>query len=188
MKYCKNSAILSSVLVTVVFPSLIKAQSAAAPSTPGPPTQNVKVVNSPSDAVPVTGAINVGNVVKVKPDIPAGAFSVVIGVGFEVVSGPDPQGTNYAITSVTFANSSDVSTFAKIVGFWGNTSGNCIFSPTDPPQLLNGPVVTLRAGETVHLAFSQPFVLSARPGAASCLEVTSPKPDSVDATVVGYRF
>src|SRR5262249_61429951 len=129
MKYCKNSAILSSVLVTVVFPSLIKAQSPAAPTAQGPPTQNVKVVNSPSEAVPVTGAINVGNVVKVKPDVPPGAFSIA---GQLLVSGPDPQGTNYAITSLTFANFSGESHSATIQGLCGNTS-DCLSFSGDPP-------------------------------------------------------
>jgi hypothetical protein len=184
MKYRKNFAIFFGVVVTLVYPSLVEAQSASAPSTTGSPAQNVKVVNAPSEAVPVTGAINVGNVVQVKSVIPAGAFSVLLTVG--TVSGPDPEGTNYAITSLTFANPTGTLTVASVNGLWGGTS-DCLSFPGGPPAFSSGPTVVVNAGETVHLAFPQPFVLSARPGAASCLRVSSLN-ESLFSTVVGYRF
>src|SRR5690349_2862046 len=142
MKYYKNFAILFALLVKLVFPSLIAAQSANAPSTTGSPAQNVKVVNAPAEAVPVTGAINVGNVVQVKPVIPAGTFSLFLTVG--LVSGPDPEGTNYAITSITFANPTGASTIASINGLWGGTS-DCLSFPGGPPTLSTGPTVSLNA-------------------------------------------
>ena len=150
MKYHKNSAVLAGVIVTVVFLIISNAQSPAAPSSPQALT--VKVVNSSSEAVPVTGVINVGNVLQVKPVLPAGAFSVVTLRG--VLSGPDPEGTNYAITSITMTNTTADSTGGVISGQWGNTS-DCSSFLGESPKILGGPSVTLRPGETVHLAFPQ---------------------------------
>ena len=182
MKHHKSSAILAGVLVTVVFLILINAQSPAAPS--GPPAQNVRVVNSASEAVPVTGVINVGNVLQVKPVLPAGAFSVVKLRG--VLSGPDPEGTNYAITSITITSSTGDSTSGVLSGQFGTTS-DCSSFLNESPKIIGGPSVTLPPGETVHLTFPQPFIIPAQPGAASCLKADSTG-ELTTFTVVGYRF
>src|SRR4030095_8012742 len=110
MRYIKNSiTAFAVVLITLIFPTSMQAQ------------KDVKVVNSPSEPVPVTGTINVGNTIQIRSVIPAGAFSVVVGNN-SPVSGPDPAGTSYAITSITFANgSSSENAFAGVNSNWGNT-------------------------------------------------------------------
>jgi hypothetical protein len=116
--------------------------------------------------------------------VPSGAFSVVLNdVG--VISGPDPEGTNYAITSVTVANTSSVQTYATLGAIWGATE-DCKFFSSDTTGA-EGPQIVVPAGGTVHLTFPQPFVLSARPGAAACLKTSVGGADA-RFTVVGYRF
>lgn len=52
-----------------------------------------------------------------------------------------------------------------------------------------GPTVTVPAGETVHISFPQPFVLSTESRATtSCLLVTWSGPASLQFAVVGHRF
>ena len=115
-------------------------------------------------------------------DVPKSAFSVAIDQT-HAVSGPDPGGTSYAITSLTVANRSSTSVTAFAFALWSPTTdcGSGILS--------GGPSVVVPAGETVHMSFPQPFVLSALPTATSCLKVSnSGEPVAVDFTVVGYRF
>jgi|SoiMethySBSTD1v2_1073268.scaffolds.fasta_scaffold370919_2 hypothetical protein len=105
----------------------------------------------------------------------------------QVVSGPDPQTTNYAITSFTVTNQSENETATVLIsGSWGSNTTDCVVSPgADVP----GPQVTVRAGETVHLSFPQPFVLSALPGTVSCLRLGNFGSDApLTYMVVGYRF
>lgn len=166
--------------VTLVAPSPTRGQKPAEPVGPAKPVQ---VVNSPSQPMHVTGAVEVGNVVRTRPAVPPGAFSVVTGVG--VVSGADPEGTSYAITSLTVANTSSGPTTAQLGATWGETSDCTSFDSITANAA--GPTVTVPAGETVHLSFPQPFVLPARPGAAACLR-TSLGGGAADVTVVGYRF
>lgn len=170
MGYIKNSLIVfASLLITFVFPISTQAQ------------KEVKVTNTPSEPVPVTGTINVGNMVQFRPVIPPGAFSIF--TDNEKVSGPDPEGTSYAITSLTVADVGHGSAAVIIRGVWGDTSDCISFSSSTATF---GPLVKVPAGGTVHLSFPQPFVLSAKPGAASCLRVEGPV--GIDYTVVGYKF
>jgi len=112
--------------------------------------------------------------------VPKNAFSVVTNPT-QPVSGPDPGGTSYAITSLTVANHGSSSLTAFAFARWSSTTdcGSGIFS--------SGPTVTVPAGETVHMSFPQPFVLSAQLTATSCLLVGH-SGGSADFTVVGYRF
>lgn len=170
MKHIKNSVIaFAALLVTLVFPISTLAQ------------KDVRVVNSPSESVPVTGTINVGNTVQIRPAIPPGAFSIFTDNG--KVSGPDPEGTSYAITSLTVADVGFGAAAVIVRGVWGDTSDCISFSSSTATF---GPLVKVPAGGTVHLSFPQPFILSAKPGAASCLRVEGPV--GIDYTVVGYKF
>ena len=123
-------------------------------------------------------------------DVPKSAFSVTpIGTAHDfVVSGPDPEGTNYAITSLTVVSNGSVAASAIIHGLWGDTS-DCV-SFAGGVQSTFGPEVRVPVGETVHLSFPQPFILSAKPGAASCLrlETTELGQPALHYTAVGYRF
>ena len=196
-------------LVTFFIPSLTQGQPGA-PPTELPPPQNVTVVNSPSqpvpvtgtisvgsepvpvtgtvnvgnEAVPVTGTVSVGNVVQFQPAISVGAFSkrFLFGSGLWLISGPDPAGTSYAITSLTLANVNDNA--ANVITYAGWSDTDCTLNPT---HFQHGPVVQLRANETVHLSFPQPFVFAAQPGASSCLVIGITHPN-IATTVVGYRF
>ena len=105
-----------------------------------------------------------------------------------IVSGPDPEGTSYAITSLTVVNSGSIAAGAALHGFWANTSDCLSFS--GEIQSTFGPEVRVPAGETVHISFPQPFILSAKPGAASCLrlETTELTPPPLHYMTVGYRF
>ena len=116
-------------------------------------------------------------------DVPKNSFSLM--THERLISGPDPEGTSYAITSLTVSNAAGASTPALLRGLWGNTS-DC-FSFSDLGTQTFGPNIIVPAGETVHLAFPQPFVISAKEGAASCLRVEH-NPTGVNVTVVGYRF
>jgi hypothetical protein len=124
-------------------------------------------------------------------DVPKSAFSIVResipGQLVTVVSGPDPESTNYAITSLTVTNESETDSATILMqGSWGFLTTGCIASPG---QDALGPKVTVSAGETVHVSFPQPFVLSARPGSISCLRLGSFGSDApLTYMVVGYRF
>ena len=128
--------------------------------------------------------VQVVNVVQTQVAIPPGAFSVVM-TGVGVVSGADPEGTGYAITSMTVANTSSGPTTATLGAVWGETSDCTSFGGSTSKAA--GPKVTVPAGETVHLSFPQPFVLSAGPGAAACLRASLGGGEAA-ITVVGYRF
>ena len=171
------AALFAAALVALFSNSPAYAQAPKAA-----PTQNVKVVNAPNEPVPVTGTVSVGNTVETRAGIPSGAFSVVSSGG--LVSGPDPEGTSYAITSVTVANSSSTSVQALLDGVYATTSDCTNFTGA---SITRGPRVRVPAGETVHLSFPQPFVLSARPGEAACL-LTGGAGADVTFTLVGYRL
>ena len=169
-----------SSLVAFVMPSPARGQK---PNEPVGPAKPVQVVNSPSQPLHVTGTVDVGNVVQTRAAVPPGAFSVVTEVG--VVSGADPEGTGYAITSMTVANTSGGPTTASLGATWGTTTDCSSFDSITSSAA--GPTVAVPAGETVHLSFPQPFILPARPGAAACLRA-SLGGGAAKITVVGYRF
>ena len=170
MRYVRNSVVaLVGLLIMLVSPVHTSAQ------------KDVKVTNSPSEPVPVTGTVNVGNTVQFRPAIPPGAFSIFTETGN--VSGPDPAGTSYAITSLTVADVGFGSAAVIVRGVWGDTS-DC--SSISNSTVTIGPLVKVPAGGTIHLSFPQPFILSAKPGATSCLRVEGPV--GIDYTVVGYKF
>lgn len=163
------------------------------PPSPGPPTQNVKVVNTPSEPVPVTGSVNVsnpvtvsgtvnvGNTVLFRPVIPEGAFS--IWGPTSIISGPDPAGTSYAITSLTAVNFGSSLATGGIFGVWKSSGTSCSIGG----NVGTGPRVFVQAGQTVHLTFPQPFILPAEEGSISCLIPDNPQ-GTLNFTVVGYRF
>jgi hypothetical protein len=130
-----------------------------------------------------TANVNVANTTSVQPAIPAGAFSVVLtttGAG-QLVSGPDPAGTNYAITSVTFRNEGASPELGTLDAFYGATTADCL---SGAYQIVFGPRAVIPAGDTVHLSFPQPFVMTAATAGAACLL----QGGNVASTVVGYRF
>ena len=138
----------------------------------------------PSEAAGPAKPVLVGNVVQTQTALPPGAFSTVV-TGVGTFSGADPEGTSYAITRITVANTSGGPTTATLGAVWGVTSDCSSF-----PEITShapGPKVAVPAGETVHLSFPQPFVLPARPGAAACLLNSLAGGEAV-ITVVGYRF
>lgn len=170
----KNSVVaFIAVLIVLVSPLHTPAQ------------KDVKVTNSPSEPVPVTGTVNVGNIVQFRPVIPTGAFSLSTFQGSARVSGPDPEGTSYAISSLTVANLDSIALRFAVIGKFGTTSDCLEF--TGLPTEVVGPVVKVPAGETVHLLFPQPFILRAKPGTTACLSAL-PLEGEAFMGVVGYRF
>jgi len=122
-------------------------------------------------------------------DVPKKAFSVRGATSQDfIVSGPDSEGTSYAITSLTVVNDNSVPAGRILHGLWSSTSDCLNFSGSSGSLL--GPEVKVPAGETVHLSFPEPFILTAQPGAASCLrlESTNLGDPPVHYMVVGYRF
>jgi hypothetical protein len=164
------------------------------------PTPSVKVVNSPSEPVPVigsvsvtnpvsvSGTVNLGNTVSFKLVIPDGAFSTWT----ELVSGPDPAGTNYAITSITARNDGTNSTFVRLEAFYGTVTNSCLFDwSTGNGETILGPPVFVPAGQTIHLTFPQPYILKAQDGSNACLRARPPQNLDglhIGTIVVGYRF
>jgi len=75
-------------------------------------------------------------------DVPKSAFSVTTnpseGDFNTVVSGPDPAGTSYAITSLTVTNLGISSELVILQGIWGNTS-DCLSFP-QPSNFQMGPL------------------------------------------------
>lgn len=166
-----------------IIPSYsVRAQATSAQPPQGPPAQTVKVVNSPSEPVPVTGAVNVGNTVNARMILPAGAFTVS---GSGPLLGPDPAGTSYAITSITVTNHSTSRMLILMRASYGTTSDCSVFGLGT--EFAIGPVVSVPGQQTVHLTFPQPFTLEAKAGTASCLELSSTG-DSANYMVVGYRY
>jgi hypothetical protein len=132
--------------------------------------------------------VSVVGVVQTQAAVPPRAFNVSLN-GAGPVFGPDPEGTSYAITSFTVANFGSDTTQVDLRSVYGMTSDCRGFSyPGDPPLDPgdSGPVVSVAAGETLHLTFPQPILLPAKPGAASCL-VTVGSPGAF-IYVVGYRY
>ena len=178
---------------------LLHLQFSYGQKTPSP-TPNVKIVNTSEEPVPVTGSVNVsnpvivsgtvnlGNTVSFKLVIPDGAFSTFT----ELVSGPDPAGTNYAITSITARNDGTNPTFVQLQTFYGAVRNSCLFDwTTGNGDTFIGPSIYVPAGQTVHLTFPQPYIMKAQEGANSCLRMRPPQNLDglhIGTIVVGYRF
>jgi hypothetical protein len=149
----------------------------------------VFVTNDSANPVPVKqqGAtdVNVLGSVSTRPNIPTTQFSYALYLTTSaIISGPDPAGTNYAITSFSVANSGSTSATANVASYYGTTADCHTFAGTF--DLANGPSPQVPAGDTVSLVFPQPFVLSAKSGAQTCLTVIILAP--LEVTIVGYRF
>jgi hypothetical protein len=140
-----------------------------------------------------TASVAITNTADVQLSIPAGAFSSLQTEGSPpgtrpVFSGPDPAGTNYAITSITVANPNATPAQVDVFAKYGTTN-DCQTFPTGLPKEFIGPYIEVPANDTVHLDFPQPFVVSAQAGDNSCLVSNldgNPQGDVI--TVVGYRF
>lgn len=173
--------VASLVLGSTVF----RGQMASAASA----ILQVFVTNDSANPVPVKqqGAtdVNVLGSVSTRPNIPTTQFSYALYLTTSaIISGPDPAGTNYAITSISFANPGSTSAIANVVSFYGTTTTDCTF--TGPFDLTSGPVAYVPGGDTVNMVFPQPFVLTAKSGAQTCLTVLVLAP--LEMTIVGYRF
>jgi hypothetical protein len=135
-----------------------------------------------------TANVNVLGNASVQAAIPASQFSLENGTNGPPIdlSGPDPAGTNYAITSVSFSNRDDTPGTAELFGAYGETSDCISFTLLDTSF---GPLVAVPAHDTVTLTFPQPFVIKAKSGAASCLSAVGHFGlTDLSITVVGYRF
>lgn len=135
-----------------------------------------------------TANVNVVGNASVQAGIPATQFSATASTGgpLAVLSGPDPAGTNYAITSVSFSARGDAPQDATLLADYGATSDCRVFN--ESPNPVGGPNVIVPAHDTVSLTFPQPFVLKARPGGNSCLTASPSGLSTLLVTIVGYRF
>jgi hypothetical protein len=115
-----------------------------------------------------TANVNVLGNVSAQAAIPATQFSRhrFLSGGFDDVSGPDPAGRNYAITSVSFGNRGDTPAEVSLFAVYGTTTGDCTF--TVPINPSDEPSATVPAHDTVSMTFPQPFVIEAQSGANSC--------------------
>jgi hypothetical protein len=135
--------------------------------------QAVVVSNTPAQAVPV------------HPAPASGAFSIEVVGGpltAPTISGPDAAGTRYAITGFTVANEAGgpLPIGIRAFGCGAGSDGRAPF---------NGPRVVVPANDTVHLDFSQPFVVQPfdNGGVSACLGAYGAGA-LVSLTVVGYRL
>jgi hypothetical protein len=148
------------------------------------------VTNTPSVKVVNTPTVQVAGTVPTSAGIPSGQFSYQNSFpDTNVISGLDPEGTSYAVTSITVANSTSEFHSASIGADWGTPGGGtpgCPFLGGTTVETF-GPYITVPAYATVHLSFPQPFVFAARPGAASCLRAEL-SDAGLSMAVVGFRF
>jgi hypothetical protein len=175
------SVVASLVLGSTVFRGDVASAASA--------ILQVFVTNDAANPVPVKqqGAtdVNVLGSVSARPNIPTTQFSRSLSLtASTIISGPDPAGTNYAITSISFANPGSASAIANVVSHYGTTTDCHNFAGAF--DLTSGPVAYVPAGDTVSLVFPQPFALTAKSGAQTCLTVLILAP--LEMTVVGYRF
>jgi hypothetical protein len=132
-----------------------------------------------------TANVNVLGTISARQSIPSTAFSKVVSGAFQVVSGPDPGGTHYAITSISVDNSGSSPALAELQGVYGTATPNCDFP--DGFQGSRGPRLIVPGNDSRTISFPQPFVIDPQPGSNACLE---PEVASTDltVTVVGYTF
>lgn len=134
--------------------------------------------------------VTVSGVVSTRPTIPAGQFSWVNGGSAgNVVSGPDPAGTRYAISSITAAQ--DTNSIGS-----GTEGVLAIAAPdhtcqTDGPLFVPvtfGPFISHTEGTTYSLSYPQPYVIEPPNNTDQvCLIVRSIR-TGADMSIVGYRF
>jgi len=170
-------------------------------SNPVTVTGTVNLSNPPSEPVPVTGIVNIGNAVQTVPTIPTTAFSVVRrGEDGRALSW-DLEGSRYAVTSFTATNKTTVELqFLLIANYWFTTPtappGTSCQGTGGIPSFIQGPFVVVPPGQTVHVAFPQPFLMKVPSGVnRSCLELMMPLVSStsffdpnVSASIVGYKY
>jgi hypothetical protein len=165
--------------------------------------QDVRVINTPTEAVPValqgtatvTGGVQILNpptapvpvTGRFLAAVPASAFSKGAWAWPTVISGPDPVGTRYAITSVTVTNGDSTAALVSLEG--GTTipdSTDCMGWRGDG---INAIRLRVPAGQTTHLAFPQPYVVTGPfDDSVFCLVVTGGGATDVQVMVAGYKF
>jgi hypothetical protein len=124
-----------------------------------------------------TANVNVNGIVSVAPTQPANAFSKSIFQLGDRVSGPDPDGTRYAITAVAFVNQTDSPRQEQLLALHDT---DCVGSYTGTAGY--GPWAEVPAHSTVTMNFPQPFVLAPYLGDGPQCLLSDP------STVVGYRL
>jgi hypothetical protein len=175
-----GAAILASTVLS--GPIASAAQSVSATITgPLDGQGNVKVHEQGTANVNVLGNVSTQGAI---PATQFSRFRFLTGAP-DVVSGPDPAGRNYAITSVSFGNRLDTPQEMNLFAEYGTTSDCRSF--TGPLDGSDGPLATVPAHDTVSMTFPQPFVVEAKAGANSCLLAGSGL-GHAEVTVVGYTF
>jgi hypothetical protein len=184
-----------------------------APPIPGAPTQNVKVVNTPSEPLPVTGSVNVTNPVTVSgsvnvanPVTVSGSVNVsnpvtvsgTVNVGNTVLFRPALPERAFSVSpsGVSFIFRDEGTTSYAITSLTAYNPGSVTESVTLFGRIANfnqpceqalfaaiGPTVYARPGETVHLTFPQPYIVRI-PGPFACLT----QDGDLLLTLVGYKF
>lgn len=136
---------------------------------------STRIVNTAADPVPVTGTL------EALPALPGTQFSwTSVSESTDRVSGPDPAGTRYFISSVTLSNSNadarllELNAHAADNGCAGETTGGYIVVRVAVPGL-----------STVTVPFSQPFITPDLGADTTCLEISFPP--GVEGTIVGSR-
>jgi hypothetical protein len=155
-----------------------------------PTTQAVTVTGTPNVNVVNTPTVQINGTVQTQTGIPATAFSKIVLVnGPVVLSGPNPAGTRYAITSLTVTNDglTSIPGTGLLQGVYGSTTDCSLFTSAISPSA--GPQAVVAPNTTVHLSFPQPFVIIPKAGANSCLVASNIAGGaSVIITVVGFTF
>lgn len=130
-------------------------------------TASVQVANDAAHAVPVapqgTVPVTVGGTVATRTEIPATQFSDVFSPGRAgvdaVISGPDPAGTSYAISTIAAADNTTVAGGGETGVVAAAAPGNTC--PTPPYNAANyGPVLVDGTESTPSISFTQPYILS----------------------------
>jgi hypothetical protein len=155
-------------------------------------TGSVSIIGTPNVNVANMPTVSVAGTVQTQSGIPPEAFTIVQGgVDFSSllirpVAGPDPGGTAYAITSMTFSNNSDGPGKAQIFVLPAQ-AGVC-----NPAGFYDSraPLVAVPARGTVHLTFPQPLVLPIV-SSAGCLWVNAEpnigESNGITVAVVGFK-
>ncbi len=121
-------------------------------------TGSVGLTGTPNVNISNTPTVQITSAVQTLTGIPAGAFSVFqFHSASSVISGPDPAGTNYAITSVTFANPESSATESALRVAYGSTSDCVHFSPL--LAVIDGPHAEIPANGRFTYPFSNRLCL-----------------------------